>query len=243
MMGEGKDMQKPIEDTLKFLEESQPQLTDITLAYTAGMLTEMSGDNKLATKTYERLAKVFSASKDPKLAEFAKVLEGVVRRLNLVGQEMKLEGKLLDGKELDLSKYAGKVVLITFWATDYPTCIRELPNLKACYDKYHAKGFDIVAFCLDRDKANVEDCVKARKIEWANVVGGDKPNPAMVYYGITNLPTTMLIGKDGKVMATNLRGEKLKETLAKLFGSDEKPEAKEDAAKVKEDVKETKGEK
>lgn len=207
-----------VDKIVSYLEESPPQMSDRELAYTAGMAAETTGDNAWATKTCEKLVKIFAAGNDPKLADFTKVLEGVVRRLTLVGKEMTLEGTLLDGKPLDWSKYKGRIVLVLFWSTDYPPCMGELPSLQACYDAYHAKGFDILGISLDRERANLEDCLKARSIAWPNVFSEGKPNPAMIYYGVTNLPTMILVGKDGKVLSINVNGKGLKKTLEKLLG-------------------------
>ena len=221
MMSGNKDVKKPIEEAVQFLEEAPPQISDLTLAYTAGTLAENSGDHALAGATYGKLAKIFASSGDARLADFTHILEGVVRRLDLVGHEMKLEGKFLNGESLDWPSYLGKVVLVVFWSTEYPQCLREVPDWKACYEQYHAKGFEIVGISLDRDNNKLEDFVKTQSIPWPNVASDGKPNPNMIYYGVTNLPTTMLVGKDGKVLAMDLRGEELKKQLQKLLGPPE----------------------
>jgi thiol-disulfide isomerase/thioredoxin len=212
---------KPIEEAVKFLEEAPPQPTDVSLAYMTGLLAEMTDDKELAPKTYTRLAKIFAASKNAKLGEFAQVLEGVVRRLSLVGQEMKIEGKVLGGGAFDWSKYLGKVVLVNFWATGYQACVREIPDLRACYDSYHNKGFEIVAISLDHKLADVEEFAKERTIPWTIVVGDGKPSPTVTYYGIMSFPTAILVGKDGKVLSLSVQGETLKKQLEKLLGPPE----------------------
>lgn len=224
---------KRIAEALKFLQEASPQPSDVTLAYTTGQLAEMSDDREFASKTYEAMVKVFAASKNPKLAEFATVLQGVVRRLNLVGQEMKIEGKVLDGAAFDWSKFRGKVVAVEFWASPYPSCLREIRDLKQYYDQYHAKGLEIVGVSLDRKLANVREFIKANAIPWTTVVDESKPNPTIAYYGVMNLPTTILVGRDGRVVAIDLRGEAIGKELEKLLGPMEKeaepaatPEAK-----------------
>ena len=218
LVGEKKDVKKPIEEAIQFLEEAPPQISDLTLAYTAGTLAENSGDRELARTTYGKLAKIFAESGNAQLTDFTQILEGVVRRLKLVGREMKLEGTFLDGKSLDWPSYAGKVVLVVFWSTEYPPCIREAPNWKALYGQYHDKGFEIVGISLDRDNNELEDFVKTQSIPWPNVTSDGKPNPNMIFYGVTNLPTTMLVGKDGRVLAMDLRSEALKKELEKLLG-------------------------
>ena len=211
-------IEKSIADVVKFLEETPPQPTDVNLAFMAGRLAEKLGDNNLTINTYRSLAKAFGTSKDKNLVDFAKTLEGVVRRLNLVGNEIRIEGKLLDKKEFDWSKYAGKVVLVDFWATWCGPCVAEIPNMKKCYDLYHAKGFDIVGLSCDRNVADLEKFVKEKNIPWAIVFGDGKPSPTVSYYGIMAIPTMVLVGKDGRVVSLNARGEKLKEELAKLLG-------------------------
>jgi thiol-disulfide isomerase/thioredoxin len=224
-----------IADALKFFEATPPQLPDVASAVMAGRLAERTSDNNLAINTYRSLAKVFGASKDNNLVEFAKTLEGVVRRLSLVGKEMKIEGKLLDKKEFDWSKYAGKVVLVDFWATWAGPCVAEIPNMKKCYNLYHAKGFDIIGLSCDRNLADLEKFVKKKNIPWAVVFGDGKPSPTVSYYGIMSIPTMVLVGKDGKVVSLNARGEKLKEELAKLLGPvEEKKEVKGGAEKKQE---------
>ena len=191
------------------------------------MLAEVSGDKELTITTDTRLAKVFAASKNAKLAEFAKVLEGVVRRLSLVGHEMKIEGKVLGGGAFDWSKYRGRVVLVEFWATWCGPYIREIPDLRGCYESYHNKGFDIVAISLDRKLVDVEDFAKQREIPWTIVVGDGKPSPTVNYYGIMSIPVTVLVGKDGKVVSLNVTGEALPRQLEKLLGpAEEKKDEK-----------------
>jgi peroxiredoxin len=227
MRGESEQMRKPVVNAVLFLEEKPPQVTDITLAYMAGLVSEMTGDSDLAVKTYTRLAKVFNASDNAKLAEFGKILEGVVRRLNLVGKEMKLEGKLLSGEAFELSKLKGKVVLVAFWASDDPSCTRDIPDLRGFYRRYHAKGFEIIGVSLDRKRANLESFVQAKNIPWPIIAGDEKPNAAVTEYGVLSLPTMVLIGKDGRVSSVNVGLETLGKELEKQLGSaEEKPHGK-----------------
>lgn len=228
--GDQKQVAKSIEEVVKFLEESPPQPSDLRLAFMAGRLSEMAEDNELAIKTYASLAKAFAASKDDSMIEFTKLLEGVGRRLNLVGQELKLEGKVLGDGDFDWSKYLGKVVLVDFWSTGYPASVHTIPNLKACYELFHDKGFEIVGVSLDRDMAALETFVKAKAIPWTILTGNGKPSPSVVYYGVVSLPTTILVGKDGKVVSLNASGESLMEEIEKLLGSTDAKPSEEGAA-------------
>jgi len=216
-----------IGDALKFFEATPPQPPDVGLAFTVGRLAEKAGDNNLAINTYRSLTKVFGASKDENLVDLAKTAEGAVRRLELPGNTMRIEGKLLGGGAFDWSKYAGKVVLVDFWATWWGPCVAEIPKMKKSYDLYHGKGFEIVGLSCDRNLADLQRFVKEKNISWAIVFGDDKPSPTVSYYGITAIPTMILVGKDGRVVSLNVHGDNLKEELAKLLGpAEEKNEAK-----------------
>lgn len=217
-----RNQKKAIGDVLRFLEESPPEQADSGLALMAGKMAELTGDNQYASEVYRSAAKAFAAGKDEKLAEFARTLAGTSRRLALLGNEIRIEGRLLDGGTFDWSKYAGKVVLVDFWSTWSGSSVADLSKMKKYYDRYHDKGFDIVGISCDQRLADLEKFVKKRDIPWAIVYGKDKPSPSVAYYGVTDIPTKILVGRDGKVMLLNARGLKLKEELLKLFGPAEK---------------------
>ncbi len=213
-----RNQKKAIRHALRFLEESPPELADRGLALMVGKMAKLTGDNQYASKVYRSAAKAFAASKDEKLVEFAQTLAGTSRRLALPGNEIRIEGRLLDGSTFDWSKYKGKVVLIDFWSTWSGSSVADLRKMKKYYDRYHDKGFDIVGVSCDQRLADLEKFVKKRDIPWAIVYGKDKPSPSVAYYGITDMPTKILVGRDGKVIRLNARGLKLKEELLKLFG-------------------------
>ncbi|MEN6458621.1 MAG: TlpA disulfide reductase family protein [Thermoguttaceae bacterium] len=207
-----------VQNVVKYLQEATPELDDARLADLSGQAAELIGDNALAIATYEAVAKAFAANKDARLAEFTKHMQGIARRLGLVGNPMEIDGKLLDGKPFDWSKYKGRVVLVDFWATWCGACVAEMPELQRYYDFYHAKGFDIIGISGDRRLADLDRFVKDKKVPWPIVFNGEHPSPAISYYGIQHLPTMILVGKDGKVLASDIDGFELKRWLAKLLG-------------------------
>jgi hypothetical protein len=108
-----------------------------------------------------------------------------------------------------------------------------MPNIRECYDLYHDKGFEVIGLSCDRKRADLEAFVKERKIPWAILFGDDKPSPTVEYYGVMVIPTMILVGKEGRVVALNVRGDELGKELTKLLGpvkaKDEAPESKEKA--------------
>lgn len=129
-------------------------------------------------------------------------------------------------KAIDLAEYKGKVLMIDFWATWCGPCMGELPNVLAAYEKYHAKGFEIVGVSLDEDRDAFDKCIADRKMTWRHHFDGKGwKNEIAVAYGVQSIPATYLVGKDGKIVAVGLRGDKLEMQLAKLLGGDAKPAA------------------
>jgi peroxiredoxin len=105
----------------------------------------------------------------------------------------------LGGNKIDTSSYAGKVVLINFWAAWCTPCAEEVPQLVALQDKYRAQGFQVIGISMeDRDSA-LRDFYRKYKMNYPVAAGSAKI--AESYGGILGLPTTFLIGRDGRIRA------------------------------------------
>ena len=124
-----------------------------------------------------------------------------------------------DGKTMKLSDLRGKVVLIDFWAAWCRPCRMENPNVVKAYKKYHNKGFEVFSVSLDRDKASWVKAIQDDELIWSNHVSDLKhwQSEAAKIYGVTGIPATFLIGKDGRIIAKNLRGAALENALKELF--------------------------
>jgi peroxiredoxin len=105
----------------------------------------------------------------------------------------------LSGNKIDTSSYAGDVVLINFWAAWCTPCAEEIPKLVALQDKYRAQGFQVIGISMeDRDSA-LRDFYRKHRMNYPVAAGSAKI--AEAYGGILGLPTTFLIGRDGRIRA------------------------------------------
>lgn len=191
-------------------------------------------------EVYEKALNLFKNAEDESIVRAGKMLEGTLRRAQLPGNEMLVGGTFIDDTEYKAEDYAGKTVLIDFWATWCGPCRGEIPNVKKLYAYYHEKGFEIIGISSDRDVETLKKFIEKEEMPWKQMMR-DK---ALVadgqtmgsYYGVTGIPTMILIGPDGKVITINARGQALEKALAEIYGPMPKEEAaKDDADEDKDD--------
>jgi len=110
------------------------------------------------------------------------------------------------------------VILVDFWATWCKPCIHELPNLQKTYQAQHEDGFEVIAISLDTEEDTLRSFVKARDLPW-NVIFGGKgwDTPLAKQFGVSGIPATFLIGKDGSLKASALFGDELPKAVAKAM--------------------------
>jgi len=124
-----------------------------------------------------------------------------------------------DGQPVKLSSKFGKYLLVDFWASWCGPCRQENPHVVAVFKKYGSRGFDVFGVSFDKEKDKWLKAVKDDHLAWTHVSDlKGWGNEAGKLYGINSIPSNVLLDKEGKIIAKNLRGEELGKKLEELLG-------------------------
>lgn len=134
---------------------------------------------------------------------------------------VELTMKNLEGKTVRLSDYVGKgkYVLVDFWASWCGPCRQEMPNVVKSYERYHAKGYEIVGVSFDQKEDAWKKAVGDLGMKWpqmSDLKGWECA--AHDAYGVNSIPSNVLVGPDGVIVATDLRSQALLKKLEEIFG-------------------------
>jgi thiol-disulfide isomerase/thioredoxin len=124
------------------------------------------------------------------------------------------------GKKFSLYSLRGHIVLLDFWASWCGPCMREMPNVKSLYEKYHSKGLEVLGVSLDRERAPWVKTIKDKGLIWHQVSAlKEFEDPVAKRFHVTAIPRMYIINEKGKIIAQDLRGEDLAKKMAELFAN------------------------
>ena len=200
---------------IKLIVEENPN-TVFTAILLNSMLTELQHDE------LERFANGFdeTKSRSPWVQMFKESFEKEIRLA--IGQPfIDIRMAAPDGTEIAISDYAGKgkYVLIDFWASWCQPCRVVNPEVVKLYNKYKEKGFEIIGISLDRDKDQWLKAIEDDKLTWIQMSDlGYWQSEAVKLYSLKSIPHTILLDRDGNIIAKGLHVSELEEKLAELTG-------------------------
>ena len=172
----------------------------------------------LSPATQDKMLEILSKSPLTSWAQLSKAKLEADRKLAIGQPAPEISLADTSGKQIPLSSLRGKVVLIDFWAAWCGPCRRENPRIVALYQQYKSKGFEIYGVSLDRNLSDWKTAIHADRITWPQVSDLKYwQNAAARLYNISSIPSTVLLDKEGNIVAKNLRGAELEQKIAELL--------------------------
>jgi thiol-disulfide isomerase/thioredoxin len=180
---------------------------------------EMQPHKSPARDVYAMLDKRLDGDDREEMQALRLNLQANIRRLELLGNKLPLNAKDIDGRTIKTEDYSGKFLLVEFFASWCQPCVAEIPRLKKHYGKYRDKGLEIVSINLDQDRAALDKYMADHTLTWPIIFDGSLANDEKLQmrFGISSLPSILLLNKEGVVVSLEARGAELDRLMERIF--------------------------
>jgi peroxiredoxin len=167
----------------------------VALAKTLVFEAQAAGKPDTAKDIYRNLSRQFFLNPEVK-----QLCETKLAKLDLIGNPAPDLGvKDLAGQDIKLDQFKERWILLDFWATNCPPCIKDLPELKRLYETHHASGLEVIGISLDEDVEVVREFQKSRKIPWGLALSQTDNDQTREKYHVPTIPSMVLINPQGEV--------------------------------------------
>ncbi|MCA9126154.1 MAG: TlpA family protein disulfide reductase [Planctomycetales bacterium] len=210
---------KRVEEFLRSREELSIQ--DIQTGMLAAVMLELQPNKAPARDMYNLLDELLAKDQRKEMQRLRANLQSAVRRLDLLGKKLDLQSIAIDGHKISIDDYAGKYLLVVFFATWSEPCLAEIPHLKAIYGKYRDRGLSVLGVSIDSDESKLKEYLAGAELPWPVVHDNAKEgrNRMQAKFGITVLPVILLLNKEGTVVSLEAIGGELDRLVSLLFES------------------------
>lgn len=192
----------------------------ITLAKTLAFEAQAQRKPDTAKDIYQNLSRHFFLN-----AEVKQLCETKLAKLDLIGKRAPEIGvKDLEGQDIPRDKFKEKWILLDFWATNCPPCVKDLPELKRLYEAHHESGLEVIGISLDEDAEVVREFQKSRNIPWGLALSQTDSGQTREKYHVPTIPSMCLINPKGEVELIDPTLRELDQFLKSHLGDPESTE-------------------
>jgi thiol-disulfide isomerase/thioredoxin len=205
--------QLKILDEMETIAKANPK--DLGLVDAIMKMSKMGVASKAVTEKAENIVLNTLTS------DRAKQAGAQITVLRSIGKPIELTGAKFDGAAFSTRDWKGKVILVDFWATWCPPCVKGLPMVKKAYIDFHAKGLEILGVSSDNDQEQLKAFLEQNKdMPWPQLFQPKLPDgdlhPVAMKWGVYRLPTMFLIDRQGVLRSIDAH-ENFAEEIPKLL--------------------------
>lgn len=215
-----KDQVALIRQVTDFLKSRKKlSIQDIQTGMLAAGMLELRPEKQPAYDIYVLLDDLLKDDEREEMQSLRINLQASARRLKMLGNKFEFEAVTMDGKKITTEDFAGKFVIVDMFATWSQPCVAEMALIKNHYAKYMDKGLAVIGISLDEKREDLEKFLDSSQLPWP-VVHDNAENPLdrlQVKYGVSALPTVLLLNKEGTVVSLEARNAEQVRLMQMLF--------------------------
>ena len=207
----------------KYVAENPKSLDFFGKLLTDGAKQYASKDRQFTIETLKEVAELYRDSKFLDDKDYLEKLLVTAKRFEMIGSPIAFSGVDTAGNKITSTDFKDKVVLIDFWATWCTPCVSAIPEMTRLHKMYNKQGFEIVGVSVDKSTKDLTKFLEAKKLPWiiiSDTATAEKGGKRLAsHFGVFDYPTLILVGRNGKVIATDFDLKALEMELKNQFAN------------------------